>query len=479
MKRLLLFVFFLQIVKLPAVTWSWEWTAVPGDDAVKAEVTTFRYGKEWAYAVELDDGPNWVRPFAMPFLAKYEWTDAPPGVAGGTKKPFVGGIAVIVAAVQANDSSVTWDDLNFIRRGGWGVLNHSLTHSYVHWDPKPESKITEAQAREDAYWGQCLLAIKSETGRAPTAAVYANGTVDYNKNGALSDMGIGLATRVGASGTMDVKSPKLNLMDFPRNFLDEGPWKEGGKGDPLHGIPNAKADGPKTDSFVIDFTHNIDRNEGSENQKRWTERLNTIATKWGAAGKDNVWVAPTDAVGDYLRAAKAATVTVTAGKLNVTIPDELPGTALTLKLSGVKAQGLKAPEGGALYQKDDTVWLTTPMMGIPGAMMPKLVCVYEGKPSSLTFDRPIKVAGVGISFLGQVETGTTFPLSLVTADGNKDLPVEPFGGKWMSGLRLYPVAPASEPLLATGLIIESRKGMSKLLVWALDDEQPRPTVTVR
>ena len=39
----------------------------------------------------------------MPGLPGPQWTDAPPGVGGGTKKPFVGGVAVIVAAIGSNN----------------------------------------------------------------------------------------------------------------------------------------------------------------------------------------------------------------------------------------------------------------------------------------------------------------------------------------------------------------------------------------
>jgi hypothetical protein len=70
---------------LSAAEWTWAWTLAPGDKVSTAEICTFKYGKTWAYAVEIDDGPKWVRTFAAPFLAGYHYTDAPPGVPGGSR----------------------------------------------------------------------------------------------------------------------------------------------------------------------------------------------------------------------------------------------------------------------------------------------------------------------------------------------------------------------------------------------------------
>ncbi|MFI5379103.1 MAG: hypothetical protein ACHRHE_07400, partial [Tepidisphaerales bacterium] len=69
-------IFHLSIISLwlvsisaSAAEWTWTWQPGPGDKTPTAEICTFKYAKSWAYAVEIDDGPKWVRPFAMPFLA--------------------------------------------------------------------------------------------------------------------------------------------------------------------------------------------------------------------------------------------------------------------------------------------------------------------------------------------------------------------------------------------------------------------------
>jgi hypothetical protein len=185
------------IIPASAAEWSWTWKPAPGDKTASASITTCKYGKSWAYAVEIDDGPKWVRSFAVPFLARHHFTDAPPGVAGGKALPFVGSVAAVVGAVGFNDSNVDWDDLKALSEAGWGVMNHSFDHRGLHW--QESGKLNDREVADDAYWSQTILAAGLPGGRAPTGAVYANGYVDYNRNDVLAKAGIGIATRVGGS----------------------------------------------------------------------------------------------------------------------------------------------------------------------------------------------------------------------------------------------------------------------------------------
>jgi hypothetical protein len=188
---------------LTAADWSWSWRPAAGAAVPQAEICPFKYGKQWSYAIEIDDGPKWAATFAVPFLAEYTYTDAPPGVAGGKMRPFVGGLAVIVNAVGANDTIVTWDDFKAMTAAGWGVLNHSLSHSGRSWGDE-SGRLTDEQIREDGFWSQALIAYGLGTGRAPTGYVYANGYVDYNRGGTLDRLGLRVATRVGGKTPADI-----------------------------------------------------------------------------------------------------------------------------------------------------------------------------------------------------------------------------------------------------------------------------------
>ena len=454
---------------LVGAEWSWSWQPAAGAAAPRAELCPFKYGKRWAYAVEIDDGPKWARAFAVPFLAEHTYTDAPPGVAGGRPRPFVGGLAVIVNAVGANDAIVDWDDLKAMSAAGWGVLNHSLSHSGRSWGDEA-GRLNDDQIREDGFWSQALIAYGLGTGRAPTGYVYANGYVDYNRGGALDRLGVRIATRVGGQTPADVTTGEVAWLDYGRTYLDEEPWARDGKGEPMAGFPVLDGDGP-VKRFVIDFTHGIDRKPESPNHQRWRTRLATISTRWGAAGRDNLWCAPTDEVADYLRASRVAKVAATRDKLTVSIPDDIPGAALTVRLSGIPEQAqLSAPPGGVLHRQGDTAWITTPPIGQPGAPapLPALRQVYAGPPGTITFDRPAAVAGVAVRIGHELPFRFSYRVLLKTAAGERQLVEKQMPAGWFVGTNFHAVLPNADPITATGLTLPPQPGIHQVVVWAVD-----------
>jgi hypothetical protein len=230
--------------------WTWQWTPAPEGAKPAAVVEPFKYGKRWAYAVEIDDGPMWVRSFAVPFLAGYHFTDAPPGVAGGKAMPLVGSVAVIAGVTGYNRANLDWDDLRAVMAAGWGVMNHSFDHRGRDWDG-PAGQLSDEAVRQDAFWSQALFAAHLPDGRTPTAAAYANGYVDYDRGGALAAVGVGVATRVGGRSTPQVYHSEVKWMDFPRSYLDEGVWSKTENGAPMAGFPGAAQGGPPAGSLVI------------------------------------------------------------------------------------------------------------------------------------------------------------------------------------------------------------------------------------
>ena len=73
----------------------------------KVEIAPLKLGKTCPYSVELDDGPASTLEFSQPLLAKYQWNDAPPGVQGGTNRPFVGTAAVAFGGVDTGNATLT------------------------------------------------------------------------------------------------------------------------------------------------------------------------------------------------------------------------------------------------------------------------------------------------------------------------------------------------------------------------------------
>jgi hypothetical protein len=456
---------------VPAAEWIWSWKPAPEDPQPQVEVCPLKYGKKWAYAIEIDDGPKWVRPFAVPFLADYHYTEAPPGVPGGVRRPFIGSVSVIAGSVDNNDANLNGEDLRALIGSGWGVMNHSFDHRANGWSG-PSAALNEQQAQEDAFWSQAVLASKLPGGRAPSGAVYANGYTEYNRADALAACGIIIATRVGGSSPRNVTGPATKWMDFTRSYLDEKVWSnEWNKGQPMADFPGADKDGPAVNSLVIDFTHGIERQPDSANQQRWRTRLKTIEDRWGAKGTDELWCGTTAEVAEYARAAQAARVTVTPGKLLVSIPDPVSASALTLRLRGISRQaGVEAPPGGTLHRQGEDLVLTLPRLAPWGVKppAPRLKRIYDGPAVSVDFPKPEAIAGVTFRLFGNVPSPITYQLAVRTAAGETVIGSRILKSGWVVGGHLFPILPAKPAMLGTGVKVTGAEPLKAMTIWALE-----------
>ena len=429
----------------------------------KVEIAPLKYDKSWAYAVEIDDGPVSTLQVSMPLLAKFQWNDAPPGVKGGNDRPFVGTAAVSFGGFDTGNSTLlNVKQLAELRAAGWDMVNHSYWHTGNHWDKtkflKPED------FRRELFWSQIFYAQQSGNGRGATHFVYPNG--DYHYQDYLKDYGLRSASRVGGTSPHNLFDAKWNPLDLDRNYLDEGVWAE--KNDVLFGFPKT----PRADDFIIDFTHGMKAEAESKNHKDWLARLDTIARTYGARGDNSVWVAPTDEIVNYHLAAQKAKVAVEAGKITVILPDDAPASALTLKLSGLsdKTQ-LPAQDAATPLRQGDVAWLTTPIIGQTGAELaaPKLKKIYSGPVVNLSWDEPVKIAGVRLLQSGPVAAGYVFKMDAETPDG-QTVSVVPDGakienawGRWL----LFPTIPDRDAISARALKVAPDPNLRQMEVWVL------------
>lgn len=420
----------------------WRWK---GSTAPEVRVAPFLYGKSWAYSVEIDDGPASTLTVSLPLLASYYFSDAPPGVAGGKLLPFVGGAAVFPLRVGTGSPAyLETAQLQQLERAGWAVLNHGYAHRGNSWEP--DGALTPAQLREELFWSQVVLAASRESQRSPTHFVYPNGYMAYQQH--LSTFGLVSGSRVAG------KKPSLStLSDLDRNYLDESVWSKAN--DPLVGLPRA----PQPGQWVIDFTHGMEAAPSSPNHKRWRERLGFIE-RLG----DGLWCAPTPAVVAYLQAARAAKLKIERDGLTVTLPDDLPGSRLTLMLKGLPSDA-PTPPGARLYRQGETTWLTTPLIGKPDAAPPAaLECVYSGPVRELRFPRPVRVAGVRLLQRGETRPEFRLSLALTTSGASQtlvDAPLKPAWGVWL----LYALLPNASTTLATGLVPTTDPALTTMEVW--------------
>jgi hypothetical protein len=209
------------------------------------------------------------------------------------------------------------------------------------------------------------------------------------------------------------------------------------------------------------------------NHKRWVERLNHIATSWGAQGDNSMWVAPTDEVVNYHLAAREAKVTTAPGKITVTLPDTIPGSALTLRISGLgEKTNAQIPQGATLLRQGETAWLTTPLIGEAGAPMPapRVRRVYAGEVKNVSWEKPVAITGVRFRQSGPVAKEYILNLEAVTPEGRIEslvpedkAKIAPAWGSWL----LFPTIPDRAAPLAKELRVTPDNNLKEMEVWAL------------
>jgi hypothetical protein len=446
----------------PAAQFTWEWKLAAGERAPTAEVCPLKYGKEWAYTVEIDDGPASVLSVSQPFLARFQYTDAPPGVKGGAPRPLVGSVAVMVLRLGTGNRTVLdWEDLKKLETLGWGVINHGYWHTGNHWDPskflKPE------QFRRELFWSQALLAAMLWEGRSASQFVYPNG--DWHYGPYLKEFGLRGATHVGgknkkAGGTEEERKTRN------RNNLDEGIW--GKQGDAMYGFPKA---GPAASELVIDFTHGMNTDPESPNHKRWEERLTRIAADYGKDGADTLWGATTEEIADYAMATPAAKLAVTPGKLTVELPDDSPGATLTVHLQGLNpASEMQAPAGGVLHRKGSEAWVTLPYLGKRGVEppSPRVKRLLAGKAEKTTFSPPAAITAVRLLQQGPLPSGP--PKVELVLEDDSVMEVKPgaetppsVSGIWL----LYPTVPDLPAPKAKEVRVEQNPSCKQMEIWTV------------
>ncbi len=447
----------------------WEYP-LGGDMKPKASLSSFLYGKTWAYTVEFDDGGIFVKNIAQPLFAEYKFTDAPPGIKGGKEMPFVGNAAVMVCNMAGGNGTVlNWDDVKDIISKGWDITNHSYWHTGCHWD---KSKLLSPdQFKRELFWSQAVFAhyVYGDK-RAPLTFVYPSG--DYNYKLFLKKFNLLAGSRVSGSCPKSIFDPNFDPLELCRSNLD-GLGGDKNK-DPMGDFPKEIKDG----FFHLDFSHGIDTNKDSANYKAWQERLKAIAEKYGAKGADNVWCAPTQAIVSYVLSAKSAKVSVENGKLLLALPENALESKFTICLEGVPENAkLTAPKDGIVYRQGDKAWITTPVLGKPNPIpKPKVKIGYEGNfAPQIKFDKPMKVAAVRLQQSGGFANGYVPKITFVLKDGTKkEFDVARIhkwtgtGPRW-GGWCLYPLIPDEEPVLATGVEIANDPAFKKVEVWVVEE----------
>lgn len=380
--------------------------------------------------------------------------------------PVVGGAALFAYVIAANHSYLSPQTIRELLAKGWGITNHSYSHIGRSWGNPPEI-LTSEQIREELYWSQSIFAHDYGEGRAPTHFVYPNGYTGYAQ--LFGEFGLLSASHVGGPGGCNMLDEKTVLTSMPRAYLDEGPWSGKNNDTPLHQFPK---DGPQPGHLQIDFTHGNNPDPESANQKRWKARMDHISARYGKDGDDTMWSAPVQSVIHYTLARRKASVAVKDGVLKVTLPDDAPGSPLTIRLEGIpEATQMPAPQGGALlYRKGTTVWITTPFLGKPGtaAPEPRIRRDFTGPAGTHEFASPVQMAGVQLYHIGKPEAETEVRILLTLADGTtQTLGPKILKAAWGNGNLLFPVLPHRAPLSVKKIEVSSARELKRMDVWVV------------
>ena len=443
----------------------WTWSYAPaGGESVSAVVTPVLYGKAWAYSIEIDDGGIGTLNDAFPVIRQYHWTDAPPGVAGGNVRTFVAGTSLFAVHVGGNSTIMDWPNVATLVDAGWGVLNHGYWHTGGF---APVNDLSEAEARRELYWSQQIIGIKAYGGQyAPVHMPYPNGYTGFRPY--MQEYGLWSGSVAATAYRLNLLSPNPDLTLTPRAWLDESYWTGSG-GNPMLDFP---AGGPADGELQIDYTHAI---SPGANTTRWHARLTTIQNTYGANGSDELWCAPTGDVISYYLSRRVATVQAAGGFVTLSIPDNLPGTPLTIRLDNVNpASAMTAPPGGLLYRSGTTAWVTTPMLNPKGSPLPSphVKLAYSGTfTSHIVLPRPIMFAGIRIHSAGEV-AGYTPVVTLNKPDGTsvsldvarilRQAPMTNGWGMWW----LFPTLPDLDPVQVTSIDVAPLTAFKKYEIYA-------------
>lgn len=437
------------------VYWEYSWSGTPADSSIRAGICKMKYGKNWAYSVEIDDGLRQSALFAPDFFAQFKYSDAPPGEGNGKLLPVVGELAVFLFPMDVNATLLRSNELSFLKENGWSVSNHSYFHS--------SENLCEKSLINDLFWSQTILANRNKDHRAPVHFVYPFGDTVYAAH--LDRAGIISASLV--NGNDDINLYRTNhhqQLFLNRQLLDEYVWRHL---DPLTGIPQG---GFNEGDLLIDFTHSFNTRPFSKNLNRWKKRLAYLEQTYGSKGTDEFWSAPSGTVLSYVCAAKASVINVTQGKFTISFPAHLPGTPLTVKLENVPDDTqFHTPEGGLLYRKGNTVWITSPMLGLQGAPRPKPYVreIYRGVIApDIIFSDSVKLAAVQIKTHGK-------PVDLYI---NTDRATEYFGSikassKYTMGYYLLSAVPCKNAVTTKGIHVNVPPNYCyhEIVIWALDE----------
>ncbi len=291
-----------------------KFVSAPGTPVVTK--APLKYNKLFAFSCQLDDGLEDIYTHGFPFLNG--------GAVGGITYPglsYTDGCGHDIkfkmsSSIFSMDSSQTvdvhdpatgwaflikWPQLNGIYQNGWGISNHGLTNQSGDYE--------YSTARNHSY-------VKRMTQPATPEGVHMGIFVNPNGDPAFTPFAAQNGYRVCFREGVYFGKPSFNVSStWPQGPVDMG------RTNFYTGIDIAKLVDNIANASVNDehhwgvaFSHSITNGTWGYDFDTFKLKMTTIATKYGKAGGDNIWMTTEEEVLDYFLLSPYLTVhTLTTG----------------------------------------------------------------------------------------------------------------------------------------------------------------------
>jgi hypothetical protein len=299
-----------------------------------------RYDKDFAYSLTFDDAAANAYTVGLPALqggfiaannTNYSGLFTTDGC--GNNLPFRAGIAWNAANALGIDnhtgnvpSIMTWAQLDDLYDRGWDVFNHGLTHQ-SRW----LGAMTAADYVNEI--NQNLVETRNKTRNriempafvVPSSDTYYQDIAYQQGQKIVFDQS---PNCIGIGGLPIATDINFNGQVVHRTEVDNEINTGGNK---VGAVANRAAAGERI--WYNEFTHHIDNFGASPglNFYNFRNHVERIATNWGKAGTDRMWMAPLQEVAEYLTMRQTATYTATLVGNQLTIDFNLQNVPTWLR----------------------------------------------------------------------------------------------------------------------------------------------------
>jgi len=328
---------------------------------VTVEKASLRYNKDFAYSFILDDGLIDAYTAAFPLLTGglvtgnntiypgYFYSDG-----CGNAIPFSAALSWYSVSASGNDlhvntpSYVTWDQLKTMYLAGWTVLNHSYSH------------VANDTAIDYVYQiNQNTAYVKAKSGIDLTHFVPPAGDQNYVipafANGMLSVTGNNSSYNGFPEGYRIDQPVDLTNFKLFKMLLSDANQNIGNIMQKIDTVAVRSVNGQHY--WWNDFTHHVGFSSSGASLlfPLFQYYMENIATQYGIAGADNIWMAPNQYVMEYLnvRDKSILSYSLSDNDLTITIdysavPDNMRVNALSLVIES--DQDFNSVESDVLLQ---------------------------------------------------------------------------------------------------------------------------------